>query len=260
MLIWVLLGGLAAGSVASAIGDRLVDGRKWLIARSTCDNCQHSLSLRELVPLLSWIWQRGRCRWCQAGIAWRYPLLELAGAAAWGAIYWWWPLTTSGFDLVWLIGWLIATGIFLILVVADYRWLILPTSAIMPLFILGSLLHLAESIWIAQSPVELVNAGLGMLIGGGLFYLIYTISPKLIGFGDVRLGAAIGVWLGSAQLMGWALAVGSWIGLLLGLGWLIAKKRKSPGADLRIPFGPSLMLGAIIVWLGSNWLAGQGLV
>lgn len=260
MLIWTLLGGLVAGSAASAVGDRLVDGRNWLSARSTCDGCQHRLSWRELIPLLSWLWQRGRCRWCQSRIGWRYPLLEVAGAGLWGAVWLWWPLTTGGFDIAWLIGWLILTGTFLVLTVADYRWLILPTSAIMFLFILGAGLQLASAIWVDGSPAGLMNAGLGMLIGGGLFYLLYAISPKLIGFGDVRLGAAIGVWLGSAALTAWAIAVGSWIGLLLGVGWLAAKKGQGAGADARIPFGPSLMLGAVIVWLGSNWLAGQGLI
>lgn len=260
MLIWTLLGGLVAGSAASAIGDRLVDGRDWRSARSACDNCQHRLEWRELIPLLSWLWQRGRCRWCQKPIAWRYPLLEVAGAGLWGAVWLWWPLTTGGFDIVWLIGWLIATSVFLILTVADYRWLILPTSAIMFLFVLGLLLQSASAIWVDGSPGGLMNAALGMLVGAGPFYLLYAISPKLIGFGDVRLGAALGVWLGSAQLMGWALAVGSWIGLALGLGWLIVKKRRGADADRRIPFGPSLMLGAVVVWLGSNWLAGQNLI
>ncbi len=259
MLIWVLLGGLVAGSAASAIGDRLVDGRNCLTGRSACDHCQHSLSWLELIPLLSWLWQRGRCRWCQQCIAWRYPLLELSGAVAWGALYWWWPLTTSGFDLIWLIGWLVAASCFLILMVADYRWLVLPTPVIMVLFKLGVLLQLAEAIWVDQSPTGLMNAALGMLIGGGLFYLLYTISPKLIGFGDVRLGAALGVWLGSAQLMGWTIAVGSWIGLILGIVWLLAKKRQDSPADPRIPFGPALMLGTLVVWLSSNWLLGQGL-
>ena len=264
MLIWLLLGGLIAGSAASAIGDRLVDGRNWLTARSTCDNCQSRLSWLELIPLLSWLIQKGRCRQCRQPISWHYPALELGGAAAWGAIYWWWPLSTSGFDLVWLIGWLIAASCFLILFVADYRWLILPTSVIMALFWLGLGLRLIESIWVDQSPAGLILAVGGMIIGGGLFYLLYSISPRLIGFGDIRLGATLGIWLGTGLLTAWAIAVGSWVGLILAIVWLVFKKRPAIRADdqkdARIPFGPSLMIGCLVVWLSSNWLATQGLI
>ncbi len=260
MLIWLLLGGLVSGSAASAIGDRLVDGRNWLNARSTCDHCQRQLTWFELVPLISWLIQKGRCRGCNQCISYRYPALELIGAAIWASLYVWWPLTTSGFDIAWLVGWLVLVSCFSILVVTDYRWLILPTSVIMFLFGLGLTLQLIGAIWIDQSPAGLISVAGGMIIGGGLFYLLYAISPRLIGFGDVRLGATIGVWLGSASLMAWSIAVGSWIGLILALVWLGVKKKQPDSADLRVPFGPSLMLGALLVWLGSNWLAAQGLI
>lgn len=98
-LTFVLFTGLCLGSFASLLAYRLPRGLPWAATRSKCPACGHALGVRDLVPLLSWMSARGKCRYCKARVPARYPLLEIAGAVIGGALYmmigWHWALVPA---------------------------------------------------------------------------------------------------------------------------------------------------------------------
>jgi len=95
-LIFILLTGLCLGSFASLLAYRLPRGLPWAVTRSQCPACGHALGVRDLIPVLSWVFSKGRCRYCAAPVSVRYPLLEIVGAAIGGTLYtiigWHWML------------------------------------------------------------------------------------------------------------------------------------------------------------------------
>ena len=238
--------GLLAGSLASALADRLVDGRNWLSARSTCDSCQKKLTFKDLVPIFSWLAFSGHCRHCQKPIGKHYPLIELLGAGLFLLFYWQTPLAWQGVEALWLLAWGPILAIFLILLLADWRHLILPTGAIIVLFWLVLGIGLIEAGLGSDPAGQVLTIGLNLWAGGGLFWLIYQISPRLIGFGDVRLGAVLGLIIGSWWLTFLAISLAAWLGILTYLPFFKKSKKVS---QQKIPFGPSLIIASLIIIL-----------
>ena len=221
--------------------------------RSICPNCKHLLGVLDLIPLLSWICLRGKCRYCHKSISWQYPLVELVSALLFifSFIYW-----KAGFDLSGYIQfgmWLLILTLLIALAVYDLRWKILPTKIIYmiyPLVIINDLIVIITS----KDYGLILDYLLGFLVLGGLFYLLFqTSSGKWIGGGDVRLGFLLGLLLKGPLLVLLLLFIASVLGTLFALPFLsIGKMNKTS----KIPFGPFLIIATIIVFLfGSRILA-----
>lgn len=202
---------------------------------STCPGCGHRIRPHENVPLLSWLWLRGRCAACGRAISVRYPLVEALGAVV--------PLVLA--PRFGLTPELLAATVFawaaLCIVFIDLEHLLIPDAITQPLLWLGLLLSLRPTF---ANPRDAI---LGAVAGYGAFWLVdrvgrWTLGRTVIGQGDLKLFAATGAWLGW-QFLPLVLIIASSAGSAVGLA-LIALGRH--GLGRAIPFGPFLILGALV--------------
>jgi leader peptidase (prepilin peptidase)/N-methyltransferase len=232
------IAGLIAGSFLALLTWRWPQGQA-ITGRSRCDACGAGLGPLQLVPVLSFLIQRGRCVRCDAAIAPRHLAIELAAAAIGAALLWRWP----GLDGVALAAagwWLLA----LIVLDAEHQWL--PDALTLPLIPLALLLPgppLAERLW---------GAGVGFaglwLIGAAYRW---RRGHDGLGGGDPKLLAGLGAMLGVWAL---PLLISAAAGVGLGLaGWDVLRGRYVTGMT-RLPFGALLAGVALIgLWIGPGW-------
>lgn len=223
--------------------------------RSMCPHCKHELSAKDLVPIVSWLSLRGKCRYCGKRISAQYPLVEAATALLFVGSYAWWPRPFDASEVVVFGLWLILLTGLMALLVYDLRWYLLPNRIVFPIGAIAAL-RAAVIIATADSPFKaFVNVVLAVLISGGIFYVLFQFSRgKWIGGGDVKLGAVLGLIVAGAGEGFLLLFVASLLGSLVSVP-LLATKRLSRSSV--IPFGPFLIVAAVIVVLfGSevlNW-------
>lgn len=239
-----------AGSTATALADRYDRPGSFAVGRSICPHCRQPLQWGELIPIVSWLRQRGRCRSCQWPIGWEVLGIEI-GAALVGAV------ATARFGVSWPLPWLwwalVGLGALTLTDLADQ---LLPDRLV--LFTLPALLALGLAVPTVH--LTLITALLGLLGGGGLPGLIWLSSRgRGIGLGDVKLAAVFGVALGYPLIL-----VNLWWASILGglvAAGLLATGRARLGVGTRVAFGPLLILGyiAALLW-GHGLLAWFGLV
>lgn len=218
--------------------------------RSMCPHCEYQLEAKDLIPVLSWLWLRGKCRKCRKSISVQYPLVELGLAVLFVGSYFFWPLPLEGWYAwvdfaIWLAGLYGLTALF----VYDLRWSLLPDKIVAPLIVLAVadivlLLLFGESAGSVFATIQFY--ALGLLPVAGVYYLIHLFSKgRMVGFGDVKLGVFIGLSLGwPAALL--VLVLSNVLGTLYVLPSMLAGKlsRKS-----RVPFGPFLICAYVIAGL-----------
>ena len=243
--------GLCLGSFATALAWRLPRGVSMTAkARSACPSCGHDLSARDLVPLLSWIFLRGRCRYCRTPVGFRYPLMELATLALCLVFH-----VVFGMSLMTLCAFALAPAL-AAMVDIDFRYKILPDVLNLTVGLAGVAAIAAASVFAFDAPSHLVSMlgqGLGaaILYGGlawGLRFLFLKLMRKeALGLGDVKFFAAAGVWLGlSPDALAAFLMLSGVFGVVIALVW-----RKATG-EAEFPFGPALIASflAVLLWRG----------
>ncbi len=211
--------------------------------RSQCPHCGHAISALENIPLLSWLVLRGRCRACSAPISARYPLVEgLAGGLA--ALLAW----HFGFGFL-TVGALVLTGFLLVLGFIDADTQYLPDSLTLPLLWIGLLFNLYGGF------VPLADAVLGAAAGYLLLWSVYHLfrlatGKEGMGYGDFKLLAALGAWLGW-QMLPLIILLSAVAGSVLGIALILlaGRDRAQP-----LPFGPYLALGGFVALLWGRTL------
>ena len=221
--------------------------------RSMCTHCGHQLAAKDLVPVLSWLSLRGKCRYCRKAID-DTPVAELGTAALFIASYIWWPVALSGLGLYSFIVWLGALVALVALFLYDMRWMILPNRITYPLAVYSLLAAVLGIILFDGGLHGLRDLGISLLISAGLFWGLFELSKgKWIGGGDVKLGVSIGALIAVPFQSFLVLFVASLVGTLIILPGLLGKKLKSTS---HIPFGPFLIIATVIVKLfGSGIIA-----
>ncbi len=227
---FAILGGLIYGSFLNVLLWRLPQGQG-INGRSHCRTCDHTLAWYDLVPVLSFLWLRAQCRYCQSKIHPRYPIVEFVTGAVLG-MYFFTQRPLFDLDSVLIVaGILILTSLFFF----DLFYLILPDAITIPGIIIFALALTRSS-----EPVSHLLAGLLMAL---FFAILYWISRgKQLGFGDVKLALLIGLMLGYP--LGFiAVVSGIWAGALVGLGLMITRRltRKDP-----LPLGAFLSAAALV--------------
>lgn len=228
--------------------------RSVLNDRSQCLSCKRALRWYELVPVVSWLAQRGRCRGCKEPIGRFELLVELGMIAFFVLSYAFWPGGfTTGVDVAQFIVWLLAGVAMAILFAYDAKWFLLPDSAVIGLAVLGvgmTSLVAAESASVGGTVLSsLVSVG----ILGGLYAALFAVSRgQWVGFGDVKLGAALGLLLADWKLALVGLFLANLIGCIVVIPGMAAKKLTRTS---RIPFGPLLIAGAVL-----SWFIGHGML
>ena len=236
MIILITLYGLLFGSFFNVVGLRFPAGQSIVRPRSACPKCDHTLTARELIPVLSYMMQRGKCRVCRTGISPLYPLTELATALLFLYAYLSFGLTAEFF-----IG-ILFISLLLIITVSDLAYMIIPDKILLffaALFIIGRVFWPLSPWW---------DSLLGAAVGFFLLLLIAILSKGGMGGGDIKLFAVIGFVIGmKAVLLTFFLscAFGAFIGLFL-LFFGIVKRGKP------MPFGPFIAVAAISVYFYSD--------
>ena len=226
------------GSFLGVLVLRLPRGEAVGAARSRCESCAHMLHARDLVPLLSYVVQRGRCRYCGAAIGRFHPAAEITAMA----IVVWAATVDDGGRLIagCALGWLL-----LALAACDWRSFRLPDALTLPLILLG----LFTTWWLDpdQAPDHAVAAALGYLGFRALAWAYRRWRGREgLGQGDAKLLAGAGAWLGVAALPDVIL-----FAALAGLAMAVALKLRgrAVGARTMLPFGPCLALATWLLWL-----------
>ena len=206
-----------------------------LTPRSACPHCHHAISALENIPVLSYLLLRGKCRGCGAAISLRYPVIEaisgiLCGFAAWH----------FGFGLA-AVGAILLIWALLALTAIDFDTQLLPDDITLPLIWVGLLFNLYGTF------TTLHDAVLGAIAGYIALWAVYWLfklatGKEGMGYGDFKLLAALGAWLGW-QSLPLIIILSSLVGAVIGITLIVAIKR---GRDIPIPFGPYLAGGGLI--------------
>lgn len=241
-LVCAAIFGLIVGSGLTSLVPRLAEGEKWHRGRSHCPRCRHALGVGDLVPVFSFLWNRGRCRYCRNAIGWFYPGIELAT----GALFVLSVLVRSGWDLspdavwdgrLWMAVFRDWTAISALLALfgIDLIAQVLPDAITLPAAAVLAVWNVA----LGESPAVIL---LGIAVGGGFFLIQYLASRgKWIGGGDIRLGAMLGALLGWPNIL-LALFVSYFLGAIVGMGLIVGKNKTWKST---IPFGTFLAVGGL---------------
>ena len=249
--VYLLLFFLGAifGSFLNVVIDRLPGGKSLLFPASHCVSCQRRLAVKDLIPVFSYLWLRGRCRYCQAALPKRILWVEIATGVLFAYLYWNFGLSAELAVAVFY------CCLFLVIMVIDLEHGIIPNKLVYPSLVIALVLSivLTQTKVVPQAGIVpgIKDAGIGFGIGLGLFLLIVLISRGGMGWGDVKMAALIGLVTGY-PLVFVALFLAVVLGGLVAGILLLFKLRKRKES---IPFAPYLSLGAMMTLLfGSNIL------
>ncbi|GGJ09491.1 type 4 prepilin-like proteins leader peptide-processing enzyme [Alicyclobacillus cellulosilyticus] len=227
--------GLLFGSFANVVGERLPRGESLFLPRSHCRGCGRTLAWYELIPVLSWLGLRGRCRTCHAGIPVRYPLLELAGGVLFATSA---TVSATGYMmLAWWAFWLLL----LCVTACDLVAMRVPDVLSLP----GALIMVGLA---AATGIQPWRGALAGAVGcAGVLWGIHWLSRGRMGMGDVKLylsiGGMLGFWGGVLSLV-----FASFYGTVIGLGLRLTGRLKPRQP---IPFVPFITAGvATAAWWG----------
>lgn len=214
--------------------------------RSMCAYCHHELAVKDLIPVVSWVLLDGKCRYCRKPIA-DSPIIELITALLFLFSYVFWPVMLGGVKTVIFILWLSLVIGFIALTIYDLRWLLLPNRIVYPLAVIAVVQALIIAMTGSDSISVLVNMLIAVAIGGGIFYFLFQISGgRWIGGGDVKLGWLLGLVVATPEKSLLMLFIGALAGSIVSIPLLIRGRLSRKDV---IPFGPFLILAAIIVQL-----------
>jgi len=219
--------------------------------RSMCPNCHHALLANDLVPVLSWLALRGKCRYCGRPISWQYPAVELLTGALFALSYAAWPLGLDGAGLFQFVLWLVFVVGFVALTVYDIRWMLLPDRVVYPLSALAALQTVVVAVWRGDW-AGLYMALLAAAIIFGLFWGLFQASKgRWIGGGDVKIAVVLGLLAGTPLHAFLVIFLASLFGTV---GSLPALMRGRKGLAMHVPFGPYLLLATFVVVLWGDTL------
>ncbi len=247
--IFVFIFGALIGSFLNVIIFRMNTGKSALRGRSMCMNCGKSLHAHELIPLISYTIQGGKCRGCNSKISVQYPLVELITAIIFSAIFWKFAfLGLFTFShLIHILYYFVISSILIIIAVYDFRHKIVPDSLSCGLMALtainlfvsvsatGIILSLPETLTILSGPLLSLPFAILWVASGG----------RWMGLGDAKLALSLGWILGLSGGIS-ALLLAFWSGGLVGI-YLLLSKKKSVTMKSELPFAPFLVFATFLV-------------
>jgi leader peptidase (prepilin peptidase) / N-methyltransferase len=247
---WVHFGlGAIVGSFLNVCIIRIPKKIFWRYPRSVCPNCESPIPFYFNIPIISFLVLRGKAACCHVKLSWQYPIVELMTAILFCAVYYKFPYLGESLnnvkvdepDLIRFYHLAIFSSLMIVCAVIDFHHMIIPDVISLPMIILTPV------VVYYHPELNLKSAALGILVGGGILYgiaWIYWLVRKEIGlgFGDVKLLAAIGGWLGVQAVLP-TILIGSILGTLIGVSALLINRNYSMRTAL--PFGPFLAFGAV---------------
>lgn len=271
--------GLSVGSFANVAIHRVpIDGLSvWKPSRSFCPSCSTQLKWFDNIPVLSWLFLRGRCRSCSSRISPRYPAVELLMGALFVLF---WAKAGPAVDGTWspvIVGWFMVS-LCVVVSAIDLEHFIIPDIITLPGIVLGLVasgvfpqLHAHHAMFNPESPngSAVVVALMGMLAGGGSLWLVGRLGNLMLksqveaagvedamGLGDVKWMAFAGTILGPILVLE-AILVGCFTGALIGIVLKVMARVTGSEGPVGLPFGPFLSVGILLelAWPGAAWTA-----
>ncbi|MBO0960713.1 prepilin peptidase [Neobacillus sp. MM2021_6] len=235
--ILIFIYGITFGSFYNVVGLRVPLNQSIVKPRSHCPNCNHTLTAIDLIPVLSYLFLRGKCRRCKAPISPFYPIIELIT----GILFMMAPIL-MGWSFEIIIAWTLVS-LMVIIFVSDIHYMIIPDKVLL----VFSVIFLIERCFLPLSPWW--DSALGAVVGFSLLLLIAVVSKGGMGGGDIKLFAVIGFALGT-KLVLISFFLATFFGAFFGvIGMMTGKvKKRKP-----IPFGPFIAIGTIAAYFfGEN--------
>lgn len=232
LLSIIFLYGITLGSFYNVVGLRVPTGESIVRPRSRCTTCQRTLSVFELIPVLSYVFQGGKCRGCKSRISPLYPIMELMT----GILFISAPLVL-GWTAELFVAWTLIS-LFVIIFVSDIKYMLIPDKILFVFagFFLLERLFIPLSLW--------WDSLLGAALGFGLLMFIAIISKGGMGGGDIKLFALIGFVVGT-KIMLLSFFLATLYGALFGVVGLLFKKIEK---GKPIPFGPFIAAGTLTAY------------
>ena len=239
--------GLIVGSFLNVCIYRLPRSMSIIMPPSSCPSCNTPIRPWENIPVLSYIFLRGKCRGCSGKITMRYPLVELLNAVFYLVVL---KYFSIGWHLPFLFGFVSAI---IVITFIDLDFQIIPDAITLPgtvIGVIGASLFIPDPFIAPQIDftrqtslvVGISNSLIGLLTGGGLFYLIAILSRGGMGGGDIKMMAMVGAFMGwKAVLL--TTFIGSLTGSVIGIFLMVFKGK---GRKTKIPFGPFLACGSVV--------------
>lgn len=237
----VFLFGLEIGSFLNCVIYRLEKNESFISGRSYCPKCRHQLSWQDLIPILSFLELRGRCRYCKKAISLQYPLVELATGILFLLIFHF-QFSIFNFQAFLATGYSLLISCFLIIIfVYDLKHYIIPDEIIYPAIAIALIFN---SQFLISKQFSVFNHAILSALGASAFFLtIFLISRgKWLGFGDVKLAFFMGLFLGFPNILV-SLFLAFFIGAIIGMGLILSKKKTIKS---EVPFGPFLVTGTFL--------------
>ena len=217
--------------------------------RSACPNCGHKITALENIPVISYLFLKGRCSSCHANISIRYPLIEALTGILIGLVSW-----KFGYTSTTLFAWVFCFAL-VSLTFIDFDTQLLPDDITLPLLWLGLLFNLNNGFTTLNAAV--IGAIAGYMILWSIYWAFKLATGKEgMGYGDFKLLAAIGAWFGW-QLLPAVILLSSVLGAIIGISLIIFTKQ---GRETPMPFGPFLAIGGIAALFLGPQLASYYLV
>jgi len=258
LIVIIFIFGLAIGSFIDCLVWRLYE-RKTILGRSMCLRCKKQINWYDNIPLFSFIWLKGKCRFCKENISWQYSAVELATGVLFVitflvnfqfSIFNFQTIFNFQFSIPVILAFirdLIFISILIIIFIYDLKWYLILDIITIP----GIILAITINLFLGFNWMNLLIA---VIIGGGFFLLQYVVSKgKWIGGGDIRLGILMGAMLGYPNIF-IALMLAYIFGSIIGIMLLVFKKKQWSS---EIPFGTFLSVATVITILWGeqilNW-------
>jgi leader peptidase (prepilin peptidase)/N-methyltransferase len=241
--------GTVVGSFLNVVILRLKKNESILKKRSYCPNCKKKLTWYELIPLVSFLIQKGKCRKCEKKISFQYPLVEFFT----GLIFLLIAVYYFGFTLYGLINlvYLLVVSCFLIVIfVYDLKYYLVADKIVYSAIIIALLYDIYLTIVSKELWILTTSIAIALSVGGFFLLLVLVSKERWMGMGDVKIGILMGLFFGPFQfLTAFILAFAS--GALVSIVLLILKKKNLKS---EIPFGPFLTGATFITVLWGNYL------
>jgi len=251
--LFIILLGFCVGSFLNVVIYRLKKEEGVIRNRSYCPNCGHKLDFLDLVPVFSFIFLKGKCRYCGGKISWQYPAVELGTGVIFLLIFVLYMTPNVGFEkIAQLIFLMIISSLLIVIFVYDLKHYIIPDRIVYPALGLCFFYRLSQLVVYSGWNLFLsfVLAGLGW---AGFFLLIYLLSKgEWLGFGDVKLALLMGLLVGFPGVL-IALFSATFLGSIVGIILVLLGKKSWRS---QVPFAPFLVAGSFVGLFWGEVIAG----
>lgn len=246
IILFFGLEGLAIGSFLNVVIDRLPREIS-LRGRSHCDGCNRKLAPMELIPVYSYVMQKGKSLCCQKPLSIQYPIIELCTGVIFALLTYWYSAQVQIIDaraMVGLVGLLATAAVTIAIVLIDWSHQIIPDNLQVALF-----LSIVGYLWGTGVPFNPWTVGHALAVTAPILLIYLFTRGRGMGFGDVKLMLSIGLWLGLGS--GWiAIYIAFIVGALYGVSLMTLRKAHRTS---HIAFGPFLLFGAWVSFFAGEY-------